>query len=133
MQQVITAMKTVTKIILGNEIELLQLLIHQWKQHPKRKKIIQELYSFSKTDNWSGKGISIPDHRDMINQGDDADVTNNEIKSLLINKFGDSISFCGPEKKKQSFAFFSSIEVQGEINSLRNIDVVKTVAIEVRK
>ena len=69
----------------------------------------------------------------MINQGDNADVTNNEIKSLLINKFGDSISFCGPEKKNQSFAFFSSIEVQGEINSLRNIDVVKTVAIEVRK
>ena len=68
----------------------------------------------------------------MINQGDNADVTNNEIKSL-INKLGDSISFCDPEKKKQSFAFFLSIEVQGEINSLRNVNVVKTAAIEVRK
>ena len=68
----------------------------------------------------------------MINQGDNADVTNNEIKSL-INKLGDSISFSDPEKKKQSFAFFLSIEVQGEINSLRNVNVVKTAAIEVRK
>ena len=69
----------------------------------------------------------------MINQKDDADLKSNEIKSLLIKNFSDSISFCDPERKNQSFAFSSSIEVQDVINFLRNIDVVKNATIEIKK
>ena len=53
-----------------------------------------------------------------------------DLKGFSIEEFGDSISFCDPERKSQSlFAFSSSIEVQNVINVLRNIDVVKTAAI----
>ena len=69
----------------------------------------------------------------MINQKDDADLKSNEIKSLLIKNFGDSISFCHPERKNQSFVFSSSIEVQDVVIFLRNIDVVKTATIEIKK
>ena len=70
----------------------------------------------------------------MINQDDDADLKNNKIKGFLIKKFGDFISFCDPERKNQSlFAFFSSTEVQGVINSQRTINLVKIAAIEIRK
>ena len=69
----------------------------------------------------------------MINQKDDADLKSNEIKRLLIKNFGDSISFCHPERKNQSFVSSSSIEVQYVINFLRNIDVVKTATIETKK
>ena len=70
----------------------------------------------------------------MINQNGNADLKNNEIKGFLIKEFGDSISFCDPERKNQSlFAFSSSIEVQDVINSLQNIDVAKTAAIEITK
>ena len=66
----------------------------------------------------------------MINQDDDDDLKNNEIKGFLIEEYGDSIS----ERKNQTlFAFSSSIEVQDVINFLWNIDVVKTAAIEIRK
>ena len=66
----------------------------------------------------------------MINQGDDTDLKNNEIKGFLIEEFGHSISFCDPERKNQwLFVFSSSVEVQDVID----IDAVKAVAIEVRK
>ena len=61
----------------------------------------------------------------MINQDDDDDLKNNEIKGFLIEEYGDSIS----ERKNQTlFAFSSSIEVQDVINFLWNIDVVKSAA-----
>ena len=71
----------------------------------------------------------------MINRDGNADLKNNEIKGFLIKEFDDSFSFCDPERKNQSLfkAFSSSIEAQGIINSLQNIDVVKTAAIEIRK
>ena len=107
---------------MGNGIELLQYLIHQQEQHPKQK------------GTYSRRGFSLSDIKDMINQDGNANLKNNEIKGFLIEKFGDSISFCDPERKNQSlFAFSSSIEVQDVINSPRNIDVVKTAAIEIRK
>ena len=66
----------------------------------------------------------------MINQDNNADLKNNEIKGSLIEEFGDSISLCDPERNNQSlFAFSSSIEVQDIMNSLRNTDVVKATAI----
>ena len=49
-QQIFAIIKTVTKIILGNGIELLQCLIRQRKQH-LNKTYIQELFSFYKIDN----------------------------------------------------------------------------------
>ena len=81
-----------------------------------------------------GRGFSLADSRDMINQDNDADLKNNEIKGFLIEEFGDSISFCDPERKNLSlFAFSSSIEVKDVVNSLRNLDVVKSAAVEIRK
>ena len=80
-----------------------------------------------------GRGFSLSNSRDMINQDDDADLKKYEIKGFQIKEFGDSISSCDPERKNQSiFAFFSSIEVQKVINSLLNINVVKIAAIELK-
>ena len=75
----------------------------------------------------------LSDIRDMIKQDDDADLKKYEIKGFQIKEFGDSISFCDPERKNQSiFAFFSSIEVQEVINSLLKINAVKIAAIELK-
>ena len=78
-------------------------------------------------------GFSLPDVRDKINQNDDADLKNIEIKSFQVKTFGDFISYCDLERKSQSFVFSSSLEVQEIINSLQNIDVVKTTASEKKK
>ena len=69
----------------------------------------------------------------MINQTDNPDLKNNEIKSLLIKLFGDSISYCDLQRKNQRFAFSSSVEMQEVINSMRNIDVVEATASEIKK
>ena len=69
----------------------------------------------------------------MINQDDDADLKHNKITSFLIKEFGNSILFGDAEIKNQSFSFSSPTKVQNIINSLQNIDVVKTVAIDIRK
>ena len=99
-----------------------------------KRDIFINYFPFVKSIIDQGRGFSLSGIRDMINQGDDAYLKNNEIKGFLIEKFGDSISFYDPERKNQSlFAFYSSMEVQDVINSLRNIDVVKTAAIEIRK
>ena len=101
----------------------------------KRKMdIFKNYFPFIKFIIDQGRGFSLSDIRDMINQDDDADLKNNKIKGFLIKKFGDFISFCDPERKNQSlFAFFSSTEVQGVINSQRTINLVKIAAIEIRK
>ena len=69
----------------------------------------------------------------MINQDDDADLKHNKITSFLIKEFGNSILFGDAEIKNQSFSFSSPTKVQNIINSLQNIDVVKTAAIDIRK
>ena len=85
LQQIFTAVKTVTEIILRNGIEQFNYVIRLRKTTSKTKKdIFKNHFPFIK--------FSLPDIRDMINQNDDADLKSNEIKSFLINKFGDSIS-----------------------------------------
>ena len=78
-----------------------------------------------------GTGFSLPDIWNMINQDDDADLKNNEIKSFLIQEFSDPISFCDRVGEKKSLSFSSSNEMQDMKNSSRNTDVVKTTSIEV--
>ena len=80
---------------------------------PKTKRgILKNYFSFIKLIIDQGRGFSLSDIRDMINQDDNADLRNNEIKGFLIDEFGDSISFCNPERKNQSLlAFSSSTEV----------------------
>ena len=85
LQQIFTAVKTVTEIILRNGIEQFNYVIRLRKTTSKTKKdIFKNHFPFIK--------FSLPDIRDMINQNDDDDLKSNEIKSFLINKFGDSIS-----------------------------------------
>ena len=99
-----------------------------------KRDIFKNYFPFVKSIIDQGRGFSLSDIMEMINQEDDADLKNNEIRGFLIEEFADSISFCDPERKNQSlFAFSSLIEVQDVINSLRNIDVVKSAAIEIRK
>ena len=57
-------------------------------------------------------GFSLPDVRHQINQNDNADLKNNDIKSFRIKTFGDFISYGDLERKSQSFVFSSSLEVQ---------------------
>ena len=117
-----TVIKTVTQIILGNVIELLQYLIRQQKQYfPFIKSIIDQGRGFpyqtsghdqSRWRCWSEK---------------------NGIKGFLIEKFGDLISFCDPERKNQSLFSFFINSLRCILSSILNIDVVKTAPIEIRK
>ena len=117
-----TVIKTVTQIILGNVIELLQYLIRQQKQYfPFIKSIIDQGRGFSLSDirTWSIKMTML--------------IWKNGIKGFLIEKFGDLISFCDPERKNQSLFSFFINSLRCILSSILNIDVVKTAPIEIRK
>ena len=81
-----------------------------------------------------GRGLSLSDIRDLINNENDADLKTNEIKSFLIEEFGEEIKFCDPERKNPSlFVVSSAVNVEDVVNSIRNLDVVKTAGTEIRK
>ena len=82
----------------------------------KTKRVIfKNNFPFIKSIIDQGREFSLSDITNIINQDDDDDLKNNEIKGFLIEEYGDSIS----ERKNQKlFAFSSSIEVQDVINFL---------------
>ena len=73
-----------------------------------KKDKFKSYFPFIKSIIDQGRGFSLSDIRDMINQDDNADLKNNEVKGFLIEELGDSISFCDPERKNQSLLAFSS-------------------------
>ena len=57
-----------------------------------------------------GKGLSLTEIRDMINNEEESNLLNKDIKCFLLEEFGDNIKFCNPERKNESqFVFSSSI------------------------
>ena len=81
-----------------------------------------------------GRGLSLSDIRDMINNENKLNFRNSEIKTFLVEAFGEEIKFCDPERKNQSqFVFSSSVKVEDVINFLRNLDVARTAGTEIRK
>ena len=81
-----------------------------------------------------GKGLSLTEIRDMINNEQESNLLNKYIKCLLLEEFGDNIKFCNPEKKNESqFVFSSSIQLDDVVNSLRRMNVVKSAAATIRE
>ena len=56
-----------------------------------KRDIFKNYFPFIKSIIGQGRGFSLSAIRDMINQDDDADQKNNEIKGFLIEQCGDSI------------------------------------------
>ena len=69
--------------------------------------IFKNYFSFIKSIIDQGRGFSLSDIRGTINQDDDANLRNNEIKGFLIEEFGDFISIYDPERKNQPLFAFS--------------------------
>ena len=108
--------------------------IGKWKRTTSTtntSKLFKNYFPYIKSITDQGTGFSLPDIWNMINQDDNADLKNNEIKSFLIQEFSDPTSFCDRVGKNKSLSFSSSHEMQDMKNSSRNTDVVKTASIEI--
>ena len=70
----------------------------------------------------------------MINNEDESNLLNRDINCVLLDEFGDNIKFCNPERKKESqFVFFSLIELEDVVNSLRRMNAVKSAAATIKE
>ena len=66
-----------------------------------------------------GNGISLTDIREHINSIENIDLKNNELKTFLLESFGDEIQFCNPVKQNESLIVYSSsVDIQDVINTL---------------
>ena len=116
LQQIFTVIKTVMQIVLENGNRTTSTPNTSARTTSKTKRVIlKNNFPFIKSIIDQGREFSLSDITNIINQDDDDDLKNNEIKGFLIEEYGDSIS----ERKNQKlFAFSSSIEVQDVINFL---------------
>ena len=63
--------------------------------------------------------ISLTDIREHINSIENIDLKNNELKTFLLESFGDEIQFCNPVKQNESLIVYSSsVDIQDVINTL---------------
>ena len=81
-----------------------------------------------------GRGLSLSEIRDMVNSEENSNLVNKDIKCFLIEESGEKIKFSESNKKNEShFVFSAEINIEDVINSLRNINVVKSAAKLIRK
>ena len=65
----------------------------------------------------------------MINDEEESNLVNKDVKSFLIEQFGHNIKFSELERKNKSqFLFPVAIKVEDVINSLLNINAVESAA-----
>ena len=81
-----------------------------------------------------GSGISLSDIRDMINDLEDININNSEVKNFLIESMVEEIQFCPCTCSNESlFVISSEINIQDVVKILRSIDATKLVAKKIRK
>ena len=80
---------------------------------PGKREIFKRYTGLIKDTIAKGRGLSLSDIRDMINDDNDtSDFRNNEVKMFLSEEFADEIQFCTAERQNQSqFVFSSSVGV----------------------
>ena len=81
-----------------------------------------------------GSGISLSEIRDMVNDKDDVNITNSEVKTFLISLMDNHIQFCPSTRSNESlFVFSSDVSLQDVVKILRSLDTTKEVANKIRK
>lgn len=81
-----------------------------------------------------GRGITLTEVRDLIKEKEGVETFTNEIKLFMEETFGERIQFCISERKNQSTVVCSSsITVNDAVNLLRNMNIVKEAASQLRK
>ena len=103
------------------------------KEQTGRRFIFQNYITFFDEIISRGNGISPSEIRDMINNNEEIDFSNNEVKIFLEEFFGKSLQFCESDRQNQSsIVFSSSMDITDVINTFRSLDGVKSAAQTIR-
>ena len=81
-----------------------------------------------------GSAISLSQIRGMVNEKDDINIHNVEVKDFLENAFENIIQFCSSARLNESlFLFSSTISIQDVVKKLRSVNATRDGAKTIRK
>ena len=120
-------------------LERYLLSFSRLKSESKGKKVSVKRAAFEKKAEWlselfsQGRGITLSEIRDMINDNSDCFITNKEVKLYLAGYFGDKVQYCPSNHKNEPLLVFSSsVSIHDVVKKIRSIDIMKEAGKSIR-
>ena len=81
-----------------------------------------------------GRGLSLSEIQVMLNSEEESNLLNEDVKCFLIEEFGHNNKFSESERRNESqFVCSGATKIEDVMNSLLNINVVKSAAEVIKK